>query len=137
MLKKVLKKLELKTDQENFIKLREEAFNLGRHYVKDKGRVFDFLLCTEEIYSNSYMHAYESNGTIEISFFIEGNFIGVSIKDLGVGISDEYIYEELKIKDETAESGRGLFIVKSLSDKMNINKNKDRGTEVIFYFERI
>lgn len=140
MLKKTLKKMQIISEEAGFSKLREEAFKVASKYLKDEKRVFDYLLCTEEIFSNSYLHGYDmEKGVVYVSVYMDGKYLVTEMKDEGKGIEEKYVHEvpELEAESLLAESGRGLFIVENLADKLQIRKNNKKGTIVTFYFERI
>lgn len=82
----------------------------------------------------------EIGSTVEISTKENDKYISILIRDYGIGIDEKYaesIFEKFSRIDnpltrKTQGSGLGLFITKSLTEKMNGKisfKNMDKGTE--------
>ena len=100
---------------------------------KNFNRVF---LCISEAVVNSIEHGNkgDKNKNVSIELYCKENKINVFIKDEGDG------FDINKIKDPTCkenirkESGRGIHIIKSLSDKLEYNNHKK---SIQFRFECI
>lgn len=79
----------------------------------------------------------ETGGTLSISTFIIGDYVGVKIVDTGIGISEENMKKIFKNKFTTKDhgSGLGLKITKSTIEdhggNIKIKSIENRGTEVI------
>ncbi|RKD22192.1 Anti-sigma regulatory factor (Ser/Thr protein kinase) [Caminicella sporogenes DSM 14501] len=135
----MIKELRFKADIENYTKVRNYCREVGKLILKDNNRVFEYLLCIDEIFINSIIHAYrKNNGNIDVKFILNEKYLITKIRDYGVGIPKTYTKKIIFTDDDIlSESGRGLYIVNSLADKLEIKNCEDIGTEVSIYFERV
>lgn len=114
--------------------------------IKDTKKDFEIFADTEklqQILINIIENAckYSENGTeVNIKTSTDDKFVYIKIQDEGIGIDEEYtqkIFEKFSRIDnpltrKTQGSGLGLFITKSLTEKMNGEisfKNLEKGTE--------
>jgi serine/threonine-protein kinase RsbW len=88
-----------------------------------------------EACTNAVLHANTSKemGTIEISFALEDDSLGILVKDNGPGFNYRHALDEAKPLNaaETSElriGGMGLFLIQALMDEVDIRTNN--GTEV-------
>ncbi|MGM0620077.1 MAG: ATP-binding protein [Bacteroidota bacterium] len=102
-------------------KLSEEHFN----------RVF---LCLSEAVVNSIQHGNEndSNKQVSIQADCKKEFITIEISDEGEGFDYNNIENPILKKNIKKESGRGIHIIKSLSNELEF---KDKGKCVQFKIE--
>lgn len=90
----------------------------------------------------------EKNGRIYVIIHDSKNFVEVSIKDNGIGMSDEFVdkafnryaVEENGDNDLKVESGIGLFVVKQLVElqggSIRIESELNVGTNIIMQFKK-
>lgn len=86
---------------------------------------FDIRLILTEGLSNAFKHGNKGcvSKPIYLRYCHEGDMLKFEIEDSGMGFQENYILNEFNEEDLLSESGRGLFIIKSLVDKIDINKN--------------
>ena len=97
------------------------------------GRV---LLCVSEALLNAIQHGNKFNITksVEIGVKCESNSISIDIRDEGMG------FDPLEVEDPTQglnikkESGRGIYIIRSLCDSIEF-KNNGKCIRIIIDFK--
>jgi serine/threonine-protein kinase RsbW len=95
----------------------------------DESALFDIRLCVEEVVRNAITHGNNSDPGLNVlvSYWLEGDSLIIEVEDEGRGfdpgkVSDPTIGENLM-----KGSGRGVYIVRKLIDKMEFN---DKGNKV-------
>ncbi len=86
----------------------------------DENHMFDIRLILNELISNCVIHGNQKDKTKQINLFfsLNRNKIKIKVSDEGKGFN--IIHCKSDIMDE---NGRGLILVKALSDKFLIKKN--------------
>jgi stage II sporulation protein AB (anti-sigma F factor) len=87
-----------------------------------------------EAVTNSIIHGYENdpNGIVYITVAIEDNIVEMSIKDVGIGITD---VEEARqplytTKPDLERSGMGFTIMENFMDEVEVLTQPGKGTEI-------
>ena len=119
---------------ESVEQLAEKAANRMNFKEEEKDSL---AIAVTEAVNNAIIHGNKEDDSkfVFIRFEFEGNRIIVSIKDQGSGFNPENISDPLAPENLLKESGRGIFILSSLMDKVNFNFAED-GTEIIMVKER-
>lgn len=86
--------------------------------------LFDIKLCVEEAVRNAILHGNKSdkNLTIDISYAIEGDKIKITIEDKGDGFNVGDLPDPTDMKNLYKESGRGIYIMRRLMDRVDYNE---------------
>jgi len=89
-----------------------------------KDTLFDIKLCVEEAIRNAVVHGNENKADlpIEISFSIKGDKIKITICDSGKGFVFGDLPDPTDGKNLHKESGRGIYIMHRLMDKLEYNE---------------
>jgi serine/threonine-protein kinase RsbW len=95
----------------------------------DDSALFDIRLCVEEVVRNAITHGNDSDKDLKVlvSYWLEGDRLIIEVEDEGRG------FDPGKVPDPTVEgnilrgSGRGVYIVRKLVDKMEFN---DKGNKI-------
>ena len=99
--------------------------------------IADIKCAVSEAVTNCIVHAYRGTvGNIYISIRIyEGNFVRVSVKDRGCGISDvKQARQPLYTTDaENERSGMGFTVMENFMDKLTVSSRVGQGTTVTMY----
>jgi len=105
---------------ESFIKSFFYEYGIAKRFFN---KVF---LCISEGVINSIEHGNRNEYNKEVSIFAdcESKTIVVKIKDEGAGFDIENIPNPTNKENIKKASGRGIYIMKSLSDKVECNKNE-------------
>lgn len=95
--------------------------NLSRNNFKN------VLLCISEAVLNSIEHGNKNDQNKEVSIGVNcvNSQISIYIKDEGEGFDMEKIADPTKHANLKKESGRGIFIIKSLADKIEYNHKEN------------
>jgi len=102
-----------------------------RGYGVDESRVADIAISVSELVNNAIHHAHhkDTQKTIAIEINKDKEDIVITITDQGTGFNPDDINDPLAEENLLKDTGRGLFIVKSLMDKVDF-KITDKGTSV-------
>lgn len=111
---------------ERFVEEICDYYNINDTYFGN------ILIALTEAFNNSLQHGNENNPEKIITIIFESKPKGLSftIQDEGKGFDAESVPDPLDIDVET-ETGRGIFLMRSLSDKM-IVENEGRSIELFF-----
>ena len=93
----------------------------------------DIKTAVSEAVTNCVVHAYpEGNGEIYLKAEILNDILKIVISDKGIGIEDIKQAREpfYTTKPSQERSGMGFAIMESFMDKMNVEKNGNRGLKV-------
>jgi len=93
----------------------------------------NLAIAVTEAVNNAIIHGnkHDESKKVTITFSILKNGVRVGIKDEGDGFIPEKIKSPLLPENLFKDHGRGIFIVKSLMDKVEFKINKKKGTELV------
>ncbi|MBP3038994.1 anti-sigma F factor [Bacillaceae bacterium Marseille-Q3522] len=87
-----------------------------------------------EAVTNAIIHGYESDpgGIVYIRLSIEDGYVDMTIKDVGVGISniEEARQPLFTTKPELERSGMGFTIMENFMDEIEVKSQPGKGTEI-------
>ena len=96
----------------------------------------DIKTAVSEAVTNCVVHAYpKHNGVITMRCEILGDTIKIIVKDQGIGIKDIEKAREpfFTTKPSEERSGMGFSVMESFMDKVEVEKNGDKGLVVTMY----
>ena len=107
------------SDLKELKKFRDGFIDRLRKHYYEEGKIFRLRLILDELTANSYKHGNkkDKDRLIEISIVFDETYILIKVKDEGSGI------KFMKEAEKFSESGRGIDLVKKLSDRVIINKS--------------
>jgi serine/threonine-protein kinase RsbW len=107
---------------ENFIVEILNEFDLAQKYFNK------IYLCVSEAVLNSIKHGNKNdhNKTVSIGIDCDVNEINILIEDEGEGFDIKSIEDPTLRENIKNESGRGIFIIKNMSDKLEYNEKGNR-----------
>ena len=90
------------------------------------------VIAATEAISNAIIHGNRNNPNKKVSIVVKGfrNRIEIHVKDEGIGFEPKKLANPLAPENLLRESGRGIFILKSLMDKVDYHFSKN-GTEIV------
>lgn len=118
---------------EYLILARLALAGIARGTPMDEGTLADLKLAVTEACGNAVRHAEPSeHGVVHVDFGLGDGTIEIRVEDTGPGIAPlPPVVEEDEERDELAESGMGLAIIRALVDDLQIGPaDGGRGTVV-------
>ncbi len=96
----------------------------------DFEEIEDIKVAVSEACNNAVMHS-KGEDNFEIKFIKESEKIGIVVKDNGNGFDfEDYSSPNLK---NPSDHGLGIFVIKSLMDRVEVKSSKEKGTEIKMY----
>jgi serine/threonine-protein kinase RsbW len=94
------------------------------------------MVCAMEAVNNAILHGNKSDTEKFVSIEIknDGNDLIISVEDEGPGFDPSGIPDPTKPENIEAISGRGIFLMSKLADKIEFS---EKGNKVIMYFKDI
>jgi len=95
----------------------------------DDSTLFDIRLCVEEVVRNAITHGNNNDKGLKvfINYWLEGDRLIVEVEDEGKGFGLDKMPDPTIEKNIMKGSGRGVYLVRKLMDKMEVN---DKGNKV-------
>lgn len=113
---------------ESFIDNAKERFNL------DDDIYGNIMIAVTESVNNAIMHGNKNDRTknVTLSLSLNNNIINFKIKDEGIGFDFQNLPDPTSPENLDKPSGRGVFLMKHLSDEVNFSNNGSL-VELSFY----
>ncbi len=94
----------------------------------------DLSIVITELFNNALHHGNQDdeNKKITITFKVLNKGLQISVQDEGKGFKPEKIRDPLAKENILKTSGRGLFLVEQLVDKINYNISSN-GSEIVVF----
>ncbi|UCD63765.1 MAG: ATP-binding protein [Candidatus Zixiibacteriota bacterium] len=117
--------MEYLTDVDVFIE------GILRGYGADESVIADIAISVSELVINAISHGNEAleDKMVDVSISRNGKNVTITITDQGCGFDPGEIADPLADENLLKEAGRGIFIVRSLMDKVEID-SVDDGTVI-------
>ncbi len=102
-----------------------------RGFGTDETTIADIAICVTELVNNSIIHGNKSDPDKEVAVEIgkTDSVVEITITDEGTGFDIEHLESPIDEQNLLKEVGRGIFIVRSLMDRVDVKFLKD-GTRV-------
>ena len=113
-------------DVDDFIEGKLESFGLN------KSDIADIAISVTELVTNGIVHANKLvlEKTVRVEIWRKDSDIEIVITDQGDGFNPDSIDNPIEDENLLKEVGRGVFIVKSLMDKVVFDSQLGKGTTV-------
>jgi anti-sigma regulatory factor (Ser/Thr protein kinase) len=112
------------------IYIRKEVVAFAHRHGIDDNDVSDFVSAIGEAVANAIEHA-RTERPIEVSAWLLGDdCLYASVRDRGVGFTPDKRMLAKNLADASAERGRGLAIMRRLSDVLSVRSSPGHGTRV-------
>ena len=98
----------------------------------DDSIIADIAICATEIANNGIIHGNKENPekTVTLDMNFTGDEVTITITDQGKYFNPDAVENPLDDKNLLREVGRGIFIVRSLMDRLEITPAEGGGTMV-------
>lgn len=108
----------------------EEMSTLAGFVNDDRDTI---AIATTEMVANAIYHGNKSNPdkSVRVRFYVGEGQLTVHITDQGPGFNLEAVPDPLKPENLLKDSGRGIFIVRSMMDNVEFQFEPEGGTTVI------
>ena len=97
-------------------------------YGIDEKAAFEIKLCVEEAVRNAIVHGNKSDPKrqVRLGYWVDKGVLNIEIEDEGAGFNHELVKDPTKEENILRNSGRGVYLIKKLMDKVeyNIKGNK-------------
>jgi serine phosphatase RsbU (regulator of sigma subunit)/anti-sigma regulatory factor (Ser/Thr protein kinase) len=93
------------------------------HLALDDGERADLLLVASELCSNAVRHASGRPGALAMRAWADADAVVVEVEDDGAGME---LSHRLEDPDLDAEQGRGLYVVRALTDDLSVRRVHER-----------
>jgi len=93
------------------------------HFGLDENERGDLLLVASELCSNAVRHASGQPGALALRAWADGDAVVVEVEDDGPGME---LSARLEDPDLEAEQGRGLYVVRALTDDLSVHRVDER-----------
>lgn len=99
----------------------------------DQSLVTDIAISVTEVVTNAVCHGNKGDPKkkVYVSLQVEKNQVTVKIQDQGGGFNYQHLENPLAEENLLKETGRGIFIVRSLMDEVKFEIVPDSGTAVV------
>ena len=113
--------LEYLTNIDDFIE------GILRGYEVEESTIADIAISVSELVNNSVSHGNKSDDgkTVAVSIAKKGDDVEIKIEDQGTGFDPQAISNPLDEENLLKDTGRGIFIVNALMDKVDVQTTKD------------
>jgi len=120
--------LEIKSDVTELKKVENFLIDIFKEYDLEQKYFNKIYLCISEAVVNSIKHGNKNdqNKKVSININYEVQEINIMIEDEGNGFDFNNITDPTSKSNLKNESGRGIFIIKTLSDKIEYNEKGNR-----------
>lgn len=121
------------TSEKKYVKtIRDEVETMATELGFNESDIYNLKLAINEAQANVIEHAYSSSekGNIIFRFAMYRDRMEIIIKDFGSGLKQKPIKGE-KHLDELEGSGLGVFLIKTVMDKVEYKRTSKVGTELI------
>lgn len=102
-----------------------------RGYGAEESIIADIAISVSELVNNAIAHGNSQNESKNVTIEIVKNSdkVSISVQDEGIGFNPNSLDDPLAEENLLKEVGRGIFIVKSLMDSVNIDPSPS-GTKI-------
>jgi serine/threonine-protein kinase RsbW len=126
--------LVIKSDVAELKKVEDFLINIFNEYQLEKKYFNKVYLCLSEAVINAIKHGNKKDLTKTVTIIVECDKkeMDIRIEDEGEGFNVNDVEDPTLYENKKKESGRGIFIIKKLMDKMQYN---EKGNRVQFKIE--
>jgi serine/threonine-protein kinase RsbW len=115
--------VEIPSRLEELSRVEKLAQKIAKTYCLDQDELDNLAIAVTEAVGNAIIHGNGRNPekTVKISFRIDGEFLKIDVQDEGSGFDLRSLSDPLLPENMMKESGRGIFILKSLMSEVHFS----------------
>ncbi len=119
------RKFQFKSDIQNITKAEEIVDKINQIINLDDTLYGNILLSLSEAINNAIVHGnkLDKNKKVTVNCNIKKNIIELEVEDQGNGFDPSKVPDPTAPENLEKETGRGIFIIKNLSDNVEFEKN--------------
>jgi serine/threonine-protein kinase RsbW len=97
-----------------------------------KDQITDIAISVSEVVTNAVVHGNKNDLSkkVKVSFEVDSSRVEVSVEDEGAGFDRECVQSPIDKENLLRQAGRGLLIVESLMDEVDVICGAAEGTRV-------
>lgn len=101
-------------------------------YNIDESSLFDIRLCVEEAVRNAMVHGNHSDRrlSVKVAYWVDNDLLNIEVEDEGSGFDHANVDDPTLSEHILKNSGRGVYLIKKLMDKVEYNDKGNRVTMV-------
>ena len=124
-------RVEIPSRLEELSRVEKLAQKIAKTYCVPQDKLDNLAIAITEAVGNAILHGnrLDPGKTVGISFRLDGVYLRIDVEDQGPGFDPESLSDPLLPENLMKESGRGVFILKSLMDDIRFSFSPD-GTVV-------
>ncbi|MBI5021353.1 MAG: ATP-binding protein [Ignavibacteriales bacterium] len=124
--------LVLKSEPKEIIKVEHFLEKINNKLNLDEMRFNKLLVAATEAVNNGIIHGNKRDPRkkVKLTCTLKNSILTITVKDQGKGINPDTIPDPLSQENILRENGRGIFLMKSLMEKIVFKKSKT-GSSVI------
>jgi serine/threonine-protein kinase RsbW len=129
----MIKSLKLKSNTESILLVEKLIDDIKEEGIINEDNYGNIIVCATEAINNSINHGNKGDENKSVDVIVEYNDkqLSFDIKDEGKGFDFESIPDPTVPENIEKLNGRGVFLIKNLSDEMEFLEN---GTKIKFSF---
>lgn len=121
-----------RSDPRDIVKVEKFLAKVNRRAHLDDGTMYRLLVATTEAVNNAIIHGnkLDPKKTVRVTCQLIDRMLTLTVQDRGKGFDPSSLANPLEEQNLLKESGRGIFLIRSLIDEVSFRIQKT-GTTVI------
>jgi serine/threonine-protein kinase RsbW len=113
--------VEIPSRLEELSRVEKLAQTIARKYRLSQDRLDNLAIAVTEAVGNAILHGNKQDPQkmVRIRFHLDGEYLRIEVSDQGGGFNPDALSDPLLPENLMKESGRGVFILKSLMDEIH------------------
>ena len=116
-------------DPQYFSIVKKNTEDIARQMGFNEEKILDLILAVDEAYTNAVEHSGKGeNPSLKVEFLIFADRLEITVSDSGCGFDLSKIEIPRTLKNVETVRGRGLSLIRQLSDRFVLNSIPGSGT---------
>ncbi|MFZ1978502.1 MAG: ATP-binding protein [Bacteroidota bacterium] len=127
---RIIYEMDCKSDPKEVRKIEAVIKKLSRENHLTKEQCYKLLIVCTEAVNNAIIHGnkLDGNKNVNVKCCVTAHKVTMTVKDKGAGFEMEKLPNPIEEKNLLKESGRGVFLIRSLMDDVKFKKLKNGST---------